>query len=40
MDENLQPGVDRPRRGQYVIAVIVITVLSIVAYFWKRGALG
>lgn len=40
MDENLQPGVDRPRRGQYLIAVIVITVLSIVAYAWKRGAFG
>ncbi len=39
MDDNLQPGVDRPRRMQYVIAVIVIMVLSAVAYFYKRAAI-
>ncbi len=38
MDDNLQPGVDRPRRMQYVIVIIVIVLLSAAAYFFKRGA--
>lgn len=39
MDEDLRPGVDRPRRVQYVIAILVIVILSAIAYFCKRAAL-
>lgn len=39
MDDKLQPGVDRPRRMQYVIAIIVIVALGAAAYFIKRAAM-
>jgi hypothetical protein len=35
-DDQLKPGVDRPRRGQYVIGVLVILVLSALAW-WRLG---
>lgn len=39
MEQKLQPGVDRPRGRQYVIAIIVIVALGAVAYFYKRAAM-
>ncbi len=39
MDEELQPGVDRPRRGQYLIAALVIVILGVIAWMIKAGAL-
>ena len=36
-DDELKPGVDKPRgRGQYVIGVLVILVLSALAW-WRLG---
>jgi hypothetical protein len=35
-DDELKPGIDKPRRGQYVIGVLVIFVLSALAY-WRLG---
>lgn len=37
MQDELKPGVDRPRRGQYVIAVLIIVLLTIAAYFYRRS---
>lgn len=37
-DDELRPGIDRPRRKQYVIAVLVIIGLAALAYCIKlRG---
>jgi len=35
-DDELKPGVDKPRRGQYVIGVLIILLLSALAY-WRLG---
>jgi len=35
-DDELKPGVDKPRRGQYVIGVLVILLLSALAW-WRLG---
>jgi len=35
-DDDLKPGVDKPRRGQYVIGVLIIVLLSALAY-WRLG---
>jgi hypothetical protein len=35
-DDELKPGVDKPKRGQYVIGVLVILLLSALAY-WRLG---
>jgi len=35
-DDELKPGVDTPRRGQYVIGVLVILALSAIAW-WRLG---
>jgi len=37
MHDELRPGVDRPRRGQYVIGVLLITLLTIAAYLYRRS---
>lgn len=36
-DEELEPGVDKPRRGQYVIGVLAILLLAVLAY-WRLAA--
>jgi len=33
-DDELKPGVDKPRRGQYVIGVLAILLLSALAWWW------
>ena len=33
-DDDLEPGVDRPTRRQYVIGAVVILLASVVAYWW------
>lgn len=33
-DGDLQPGVDKPTRGQYAIGAIVIVIISLAAYWW------
>jgi len=35
-NDDLKPGVDKPRRGQYVIGVLIIVLLSALAY-WRLG---
>ena len=36
-DNELKPGIDKPRgRGQYVIGVLVILLLSAIAW-WRLG---
>ncbi len=37
MHDELRPGIDRPRRGQYVVLVLIITLLTIAGYFYRRG---
>ena len=37
MHDELRPGVDRPQRRQYVILVLLITLLAIAGYFYRRG---
>lgn len=37
MHDELRPGMDRPRRGQYVVLVLIITLLAVVGYFYRRG---
>ncbi len=37
-EDELKPGIDKPRRGQYVIGVLVILVLTLVAYWWRWRA--
>jgi hypothetical protein len=38
-DDDLKPGVDKPKRGQYAIGVVVIAVLALLTYWWlgRRG---
>ena len=33
-DDDLEPGVDRPTRWQYVVGTVVIILASVVAYWW------
>jgi len=33
----LEPGVDRPRGGQYAIGALVILILAVLAYGWRAG---
>jgi hypothetical protein len=35
-DDELKPGVDKPRRGQYILGVLIILVLSAIAW-WRLG---
>jgi hypothetical protein len=35
-DTELKPGIDKPRRGQYAVGVLVIAVLAALAY-WRLG---
>ncbi len=37
MHEDLKPGVDRPRRGQYVLVVLIIALLAIAGYLYRRS---
>jgi len=37
MRDELVPGVDRPRRGQYVLGVLIIALLAIAGYFYRRS---
>jgi len=37
MHDELRPGVDRPRRGQYALLVLLITLLAIAGYFYRRS---
>ena len=39
MHDELRPGVDRPRRGQYVVLVLIITLLAVLGYFYRRGGM-
>ncbi len=36
MHDELRPGIDRPRRGQYVLLVPIITLLAVAGYFFRR----
>jgi hypothetical protein len=35
-DDELKPGVDKPRRKEYLVGVIVILLLAAIAY-WQMG---
>lgn len=37
MQDELRAGVDRPRRGQYVLAMLFITLLAIAGYLYRRS---
>jgi len=37
MDDQLTPGVDRPRGRQYGVLVLIITLIAVAAYFYRRG---
>jgi hypothetical protein len=37
MREELRPGVDRPRRSQYVLAVLIIILLAIAGFLYRRS---
>jgi hypothetical protein len=37
MHDELRAGIDRPRGRQYVILVLIITLVAIVAYFYRRS---
>lgn len=37
MHDELKPGIDRPRRGQYVVLVLIVTLLAIAGYFYRRA---
>lgn len=37
MHDELRPGVDQPRRGQYVVLVLIITLLAVIGYFYRRN---
>lgn len=34
--EELEPGIGKPKRSQYVIGVLVILLLALVAYLLRR----
>jgi hypothetical protein len=33
-DDELKPGVDKPTRRQYWIGLVVILMMSMLAYWW------
>ena len=33
-DDELKPGVDKPKRGQYAVGVLFVLLLSALAYWW------
>jgi hypothetical protein len=33
-NDELKPGIDKPRRGQYLVGVLIILVLSAIAW-WR-----
>jgi hypothetical protein len=33
-EDELKAGVDKPKRGQYAIGVLIIALLSAAAYWW------
>ena len=35
-DDELKPGVDKPRRKEYLVGVVVILLLAAIAY-WRMG---
>jgi hypothetical protein len=35
-DDGLKPGVDKPRRKEYLIGVLIILLLAALAY-WRMG---
>lgn len=35
-DDELKPGVDKPRRKEYLVGAIVILLLAAIAY-WQMG---
>jgi len=35
MRDELIPGVDRPRRRQYLVAVVIIMLLTIAGYYYR-----
>jgi heme/copper-type cytochrome/quinol oxidase subunit 2 len=37
MHDELRAGIDRPRGRQYIVLVLVIVLLTIVAYFYRRS---
>ncbi|WP_373058686.1 hypothetical protein [Gemmatimonas sp.] len=37
MREELRPGVDRPRRSQYVLVVLIIILLAIAGFLYRRS---
>jgi len=37
MHDELRPGVDRPRRNQYVLAVLVIILMAIAGFLYRRS---
>jgi len=37
MRYELIPGIDRPRRGQYVLGMLFIALLATVGYFYRRS---
>jgi hypothetical protein len=35
-DDDLKPGVDKPRRKEYLVGVLIILLLAALAY-WRVG---
>jgi hypothetical protein len=32
--DELKPGIDKPKRAQYAIGVLIIAVLALLTYWW------
>jgi len=37
MHDELKSGIDRPRRSQYPLLVLIIMLLAIAGYFYRRS---